>query len=296
MKKRLFALVLAALIATSLTACTEADAGNTTNNAEVAASENLDSQETEASEAPEAAAPITIEDILAANSRDSIFTSYGALTVSEHDYVQERDTETYYSKKLTYQTGPDYFSLRSEDLVASGDPEGKGFGCIVDGDSFESVLNSYQRIDWIDYDNSEVTLNDDNTITITGAYEDYIITYDPESLLFLNSLIKNKDGSDWLNREYVYSDTDRDEAIFGEVKGFIDEESGGETVKLTIKASDGDKTFDIPLGFSATIYSEDEYMIEGTDEGYYSQPLEGDTTLVPYGFETSETETEDVEE
>lgn len=238
---------------------------------------------------------LTIEDILAANTRENIFSIYKSLTLKEHDFVQNRDSEDYYSEKVSYRTGQDYFSLVCEELVASDDPEGSGYGCIVDNSSFSHVLQSYLTIDWIDYENSQVTINDDSTIIVTGEYEDYVITYDSESFLFLSKLIKNKDGSDWIAVEYEYASEDRDESIINEVKNFIEEKSGNDTVELVVMTEDGEKKFDLPKGFSAVLYSDDEYMIKGTDEGYFFQPLTEDTVLVPYGSETTEPEAEEAE-
>ncbi len=287
MKRLIYLIITGALVLSFLTGCSDAsestDAGNVTDNEEAS--------EVMAEDDP----GVTLDIVLEANRSENIFESYGAVLLKEHDYSQDRDTEDYFSKDINYRKGPDYFSYMSRDMVVSDDPEGAGYGCVEDEDEFMNAFASFMKIDWNDYSGDNVTLAD-NTITISTEWEDIIITFDEESLLFVRSDIKNKDGSDWLSTEYEYFESSKDEDILAEVKSFISEKSGDETVSLTIKADDSENVYQIPMGFSAIIYSDNYYHYEGTDEAYFGQPIDGDTVLVKMVIDEGEDEAEAVDD
>lgn len=255
MKKRVYTLLLAVLFTSLLTGCTEEEIKE-------GLQEAAEYTDDVASIMAEDESALTVEDILAANTAEKIFADYKALNLKEHDFVQDRDTEDYFSEKINYRTGPDYFSLISNELVVTDDPQGTGYGCIIDAEAFKSVYESYMTIDWTDYSAGETTLNDDNTITVIGEYEDYIITYDPDTMFFLTKQIKNKDGSDWITVEYEYLDEDRDAEIMADVQIFIDEKSNGEWITLSAKSDADEQEISVPMGFSPIIYSYAEYVVD----------------------------------
>jgi len=275
MRKKL-AIVLILIFAFALTAC-GANADNvadTDNNSNISA----DADVTPVTETP--AEEITARSVIEANTKENIFKTCKSVVINERDYAQDKESGDYYSEEINCKTSRDYFYFMSKDLVVGCDPDDNRYGIIEDENSFQGVYDSYMAFDRTDYLSMELTLNGDNSITAIGDYEDYAIVFDPVTLRFMSVTVKNKDGSDWLLWTYEYNDNSRDDELRVAAMEKIKEVSDGETVKLTVKDGSKESSYDVPKGFAVNIYSENYYKIDATDEYYYDQPLNEDTTLV----------------
>ena len=286
MKKKILALLLAGgmILATGCgkteeTAATEPAAEDTATTEEPAAEEEAPKEITDPQE--------LIEVMKEANTADNIFSLYHSVTCNESQPIDETSEAmvTYYSASTYYYVWGDdeAFCYCTKDRMVGSNPDSEGpyYSLVCDESEFTPVFDSYMNIHYFNTDGYEATIVEPGVLQLTSENDEYTYNYDTTNYLIQSYTFKfASDDNLWLSAEYTYSDEDRDQELSDKIDEYVEQVSGGKTVKVTINDLD-DKTyeFDMPSGMIAAIYAKGEHFTMENGEYFYEQALTEDTVL-----------------
>ena len=179
---------------------------------------------------------------------------------------------------------PDYFGYLDSTMMVGNSPDADypTYGVIVDEEYYSDLLEEYKSIHFFGTNNSTCSSPNSNTIEYIDESEVYTYVYNPETLLVVNSSCRYiEDDIPWCTQEYNYNMESKDSFYTEYAKEYVDRISGGQTVTLTINSLDGtEKSYSFPKGFSALLYSNNEYVNADTGELYDEEVINDDTVFI----------------